>query len=191
MKHFDILRKWCKKIEIWIFDKWLISLDRVTYGFFLSHNDIVMDLHIADSKNTSGREEFILWCNSTRIISTLGNLKWSCLLQMEDLIKQYRIWFVLSASSCNLNLFFFLYTYYTTLFIFDARQTQTKSMGCTILQTEMISCFYKGLATLKQKHKLIISSQIWKTQGYIHSVTKSAAVEFTILYNSSNYTCVL
>ena len=31
MKHFDVLRKWCKKIEIEIFDKWLITLDHVTY----------------------------------------------------------------------------------------------------------------------------------------------------------------
>ena len=31
MKHLPVLRKWCKKIEIEIFDKWLISLDRVTY----------------------------------------------------------------------------------------------------------------------------------------------------------------
>ena len=30
MKHFEVLRKWCKKIEIDIFDKWLISLDHVT-----------------------------------------------------------------------------------------------------------------------------------------------------------------
>ena len=35
MKHFEVLRKWCKNIEIEIFDKWLISLDRVTY-YFLS-----------------------------------------------------------------------------------------------------------------------------------------------------------
>ena len=31
MKDFAVLRKWYKKIEIKIFDKWLISLDRVTY----------------------------------------------------------------------------------------------------------------------------------------------------------------
>ena len=31
MKHFEVLRKWCKKIEIEIFVKWLISLDHVTY----------------------------------------------------------------------------------------------------------------------------------------------------------------
>ena len=31
MKHFEVLRKWCQKTEIEIFDKWLISLDRVTY----------------------------------------------------------------------------------------------------------------------------------------------------------------
>ena len=30
MKHFEVLRKWCEKIEIDILDKWLISLDRVT-----------------------------------------------------------------------------------------------------------------------------------------------------------------
>ena len=33
MKQFEVMRKWCKKIEIEIFDKWLISLDRVTYIF--------------------------------------------------------------------------------------------------------------------------------------------------------------
>ena len=31
MKHFGVLRKWCKKIEIEIFDKLLIFLDHVTY----------------------------------------------------------------------------------------------------------------------------------------------------------------
>ena len=31
MKHFEVVRQWCKKIEIEIFDKWLISLDHVTY----------------------------------------------------------------------------------------------------------------------------------------------------------------
>ena len=31
MKDLYVLRNWCKKIEIEIFDKWLISLDRVTY----------------------------------------------------------------------------------------------------------------------------------------------------------------
>ena len=31
MKHFEGLRKWGKKIEIKIFDKWLIPLDRVTF----------------------------------------------------------------------------------------------------------------------------------------------------------------
>ena len=32
MKHFEVTRKWCKKKEFEIFDKWLISLDHVTYG---------------------------------------------------------------------------------------------------------------------------------------------------------------
>ena len=37
MKHFKIMRKWCKKTEIEIFDKWLISLDHVTlYGCVLN-----------------------------------------------------------------------------------------------------------------------------------------------------------
>ena len=31
MKRFEVMRKWCKKIEIEVFDKWLISLDYVTY----------------------------------------------------------------------------------------------------------------------------------------------------------------
>ena len=31
MKHLEIIRKWCKKIEIEIFDRLLISLDHVTY----------------------------------------------------------------------------------------------------------------------------------------------------------------
>ena len=29
MKHFEVVRQWCKKMEIKIFDKWLISLDHV------------------------------------------------------------------------------------------------------------------------------------------------------------------
>ena len=32
MKHFEVVRHWCKKIEIEFFDKWLISLDHVTNG---------------------------------------------------------------------------------------------------------------------------------------------------------------
>ena len=31
MNHFEVLRIWCQKKEIDIFDKWLISLDHVTY----------------------------------------------------------------------------------------------------------------------------------------------------------------
>ena len=34
MKRCEVMRKWCKKIEIEIFDKWLIPLDRVTYGHY-------------------------------------------------------------------------------------------------------------------------------------------------------------
>ena len=30
MKHIEVMRKWCKKIGIEIFDKWLIPLDHVT-----------------------------------------------------------------------------------------------------------------------------------------------------------------
>ena len=33
MKHFEVVRKWCKKIEIEMFDKRLISLDHVTYAY--------------------------------------------------------------------------------------------------------------------------------------------------------------
>ena len=31
MKHLEVLGEWKKKIEIEIFDKWLISLDHVIY----------------------------------------------------------------------------------------------------------------------------------------------------------------
>ena len=34
MKRIEVLRKWCKKIGIEIFDKWLIPLDHVTYVYF-------------------------------------------------------------------------------------------------------------------------------------------------------------
>ena len=32
MKHIEVMRKWCKKIGIKIFDKWDIPLDHVTYN---------------------------------------------------------------------------------------------------------------------------------------------------------------
>ena len=40
MKYFEMMRKWCKKIGIEVFDKWLISLDHVTFelGNLLFHN---------------------------------------------------------------------------------------------------------------------------------------------------------
>ena len=38
MKHFEVVRQWCKKIEISFFDKWLISLDHVTI-YQLKHSN--------------------------------------------------------------------------------------------------------------------------------------------------------
>ena len=31
MKHFEVLKRWCKKMEMGLFGKRLISLDHVTY----------------------------------------------------------------------------------------------------------------------------------------------------------------
>ena len=45
MKHLEVIRKWCKKIEIEIFDKWLISLDHVT-------NIMFYNLDWGDSSNS-------------------------------------------------------------------------------------------------------------------------------------------
>ena len=39
MKHIEVMRKWCKKIGIDIFDKWLIPLDHVTYTDLFSDDD--------------------------------------------------------------------------------------------------------------------------------------------------------
>ena len=84
MKHFEVLRKWCKKIEIEIFDKWLISLDRVTYGnyLYLTHNlfwsistdrfyfPMGIDLPIPDPRAT------VRWENRANYFSSVLITKW-------------------------------------------------------------------------------------------------------------------
>ena len=42
MKHIEVMRKQCKKIEIEIFDKWLISLDHITYVHLVKPGKIIL-----------------------------------------------------------------------------------------------------------------------------------------------------
>ena len=53
MKHFEVMRKWCKKIEIDIFNKWLISLDHVTYYIVLSYPQMVSCIPIGQEPQST------------------------------------------------------------------------------------------------------------------------------------------
>ena len=63
MKHIELMRKWCKKIGIKIFDKLLISLDHVTYGFALE---------------TFKKNMFFVWNSFIRIVDKYVRKTWIC-----------------------------------------------------------------------------------------------------------------
>ena len=69
------MRKWCKKIGIEIFDKWLISLDRVTYDF--NENPIlrVQNIHFSNSQCHLFRGYVISWIYRPHEISEIIYLK--------------------------------------------------------------------------------------------------------------------
>ena len=82
MKQFEDLRKWCKKIEIEIFDKWLISLDHVTYLYSLEYDRICTNKPCM-GENNSSNGDWLMLCyaeNEGTRIQALNNktIQWYC-----------------------------------------------------------------------------------------------------------------
>ena len=76
MRHFEVMRKWCKKMRIEICDKWLISLDHVRSCQCWGNNNNLSDLGV------SFKYQIMLldWCGSLVSFGLFSMVENCCLL---------------------------------------------------------------------------------------------------------------